>query len=180
MKKDKTIQAKFTARDEMGNEWLSDVFEDVPKIRVEEDGITYEGTPQEYEKSFISYLGVKNQEKLDAQKQENYYYRTLDLIVDFNRHRVTKNEKEIHIDSSCWVILEKLIKNNGCVVKRDTLKQALEENSGHSLLDGYVSVVIGRVRKVLEEDKDTPYIGTDFKMGYHWKAPIVKEKYEIA
>lgn len=105
MKKDKTIQAKFTARDEMGNEWLSDVFEDVPKIRVEEDGITYEGTPQEYEKSFISYLGVKNQEKLDAQKQENYYYRTLDLIVDFNRHRVTKNEKEIHIDSSCWVIL---------------------------------------------------------------------------
>ena len=59
-----------------------------------------------YEKSFISYLGVKNQEKLDAQKQENYYYRTLDLIVDFNRHRVTKNEKEIHIDSSCWVILE--------------------------------------------------------------------------
>ena len=42
MKKDKTIQAKFTARDEMGNEWLSDVFEDGPKIKVEEDGITYE------------------------------------------------------------------------------------------------------------------------------------------
>ena len=90
-----------------------------------------------------------------------------DVVVDLDRHEVTRDGVPIPLTKVEFRLLASLIEAGGRVLSRDQLLDAVYGNDQTEVLDRTVDVHIGRLRDKLGDDADTPrYVATVRGVGY--------------
>ncbi len=104
------------------------------------------------------------EEALGISTDEKYLYNG--LCVEYDRHRVTVNNKEIHLTKNEFKILTLLCRYSGRVLTYDFLIKSVW---GHQALggNGILRVNITNLRKKIEQDSGNPqYLFTENGVGY--------------
>jgi two-component system alkaline phosphatase synthesis response regulator PhoP len=90
-----------------------------------------------------------------------------DLVVDLDRHEVTRHGSPIPLTNVEFRLLTTLIEADGRVLSRDQLLDAVYGQDQSEVLDRTVDVHIGRLRDKLGDDADQPrYVATVRGIGY--------------
>jgi DNA-binding response OmpR family regulator len=90
-----------------------------------------------------------------------------DLIIDLDRHEVTRDGAPIPLTNVEFRLLTTLIGAGGRVLSRDQLLDAVYGQEGVDVLDRTVDVHIGRLRDKLGDDAEQPrYVATVRGIGY--------------
>jgi DNA-binding response OmpR family regulator len=90
-----------------------------------------------------------------------------DLVIDLDRHEVTRDGEPIPLTNVEFRLLTTLIGAGGRVLSRDQLLDAVYGQEGVDVLDRTVDVHIGRLRDKLGDDADLPrYVATVRGIGY--------------
>jgi DNA-binding response OmpR family regulator len=90
-----------------------------------------------------------------------------DLVVDPDRHEVTRDGEPIPLTKVEFRLLVSLIEAGGRVLSRDQLLDAVYGHDQTEVLDRTVDVHIGRLRDKLGDDADHPrYVATVRGVGY--------------
>jgi DNA-binding response OmpR family regulator len=90
-----------------------------------------------------------------------------DLVVDLDRHDVTRDGTPIALTRVEFRLLTTLIEAGGRVLSRDQLLDAVYGQDQSEVLDRTVDVHIGRLRDKLGDDADVPrYVATVRGIGY--------------
>ena len=96
-------------------------------------------------------------------------YAAGDLVVDYERHRVTRGEQEIHLTQIEFKILTALAKNAGRVITYDSLIRQIwgpYADSDNRIL----RVNMAHIRRKIEPDPaQTQYIFTEVGIGYRMR-----------
>ena len=93
--------------------------------------------------------------------------RLADLIIDRDRHEVTRNDVPISLTPVEFRLLTTLIEAGGRVLTRDQLLDAVYGQDQSEVLDRTVDVHVGRLRDKLGDDADRPrYVATVRGVGY--------------
>lgn len=95
-------------------------------------------------------------------------YKFDNIIIDFEKHEVTKDNKRVELTLKEFEVLEILIKNKGRVITRDFL---LDKVWGYEYIGETrtVDVHIRHLRQKIEEDDKSPrYIETIRGVGYRF------------
>lgn len=99
-------------------------------------------------------------------------YSVDNLVVDFERRRVTKSGQEIRLTPTEYEILKYLIKHAGKVVTHRALLQAVWGPEYHTETH-YLRYFVGQMRKKLEDDQARPrYILTEPGVGYRFTGEL--------
>ena len=95
-----------------------------------------------------------------------------DLVVDLDRHEVTRDDVPILLTKVEFQLLASLIEAGGRVLSRDQLLDAVYGNDQTEVLDRTVDVHIGRLRDKLGDDAEHPrYVATVRGVGYRVAPP---------
>jgi DNA-binding response OmpR family regulator len=95
-----------------------------------------------------------------------------DLVVDLDRHEVTRDGTPIPLTRVEFRLLTTLIEAGGRVLSRDQLLDAVYGQDQSGVLDRTVDVHIGRLRDKLGDDADVPsYVATVRGIGYRAARP---------
>ncbi len=95
-----------------------------------------------------------------------------DLVVDLDRHEVTRNGVPIPLTRVEFRLLASLIEAGGRVLSRDQLLDAVYGQDQTEVLDRTVDVHIGRLRDKLGDDAERPrYVATVRGVGYRVAPP---------
>ena len=95
-----------------------------------------------------------------------------DLVVDLDRHEVTRDGRPIPLTRVEFRLLTSLIEAGGRVLTRDQLLDAVYGQDQSDVLDRTVDVHIGRLRDKLGDDADDPrYVATVRGIGYRAAIP---------
>jgi DNA-binding response OmpR family regulator len=95
-----------------------------------------------------------------------------DLVVDLDRHEVTRDGVAIPLTPVEFRLLTALIEAGGRVLTRDHLLDAVYGQDGSEVLDRTVDVHIGRLRDKLGDDAEKPrYVATVRGVGYRTVRP---------
>jgi len=90
-----------------------------------------------------------------------------DLLVDPERHEVTRGGEAIPLTRVEFRLLQTILKADGRVLSRDQLLDAIYGQDQADVLDRTVDVHIGRLRDKLGDDADRPrYVATVRGVGY--------------
>jgi DNA-binding response OmpR family regulator len=90
-----------------------------------------------------------------------------DLVVDLDRHEVTRDGRPIPLTRVEFRLLTSLIEAGGRVLTRDQLLDAVYGQDQSDVLDRTVDVHIGRLRDKLGDDAERPrYVATVRGVGY--------------
>jgi DNA-binding response OmpR family regulator len=90
-----------------------------------------------------------------------------DLVVDLDRHEVTRHGRPIPLTRVEFRLLAALLEAGGRVLSRDQLLDAVYGQDQADVLDRTVDVHIGRLRDKLADDPDRPrYVATVRGIGY--------------
>jgi two-component system, OmpR family, alkaline phosphatase synthesis response regulator PhoP len=90
-----------------------------------------------------------------------------DLVVDLDRHEVTRDGRAIPLTRVEFRLLTSLIEAGGRVLTRDQLLDAVYGQDQSDVLDRTVDVHIGRLRDKLGDDAERPrYVTTVRGVGY--------------
>ena len=93
--------------------------------------------------------------------------RRADLIVDPDRHEVTRDGQTIPLTRVEFRLLLTILEADGRVLSRNQLLDAVYGNDGAEVLDRTVDVHIGRLRDKLGDNADQPrYVATVRGVGY--------------
>ena len=93
--------------------------------------------------------------------------RRADLIVDPDRHEVTRDGQTIQLTRVEFRLLLTILEADGRVLSRNQLLDAVYGNDGAEVLDRTVDVHIGRLRDKLGDNADQPrYVATIRGVGY--------------
>jgi DNA-binding response OmpR family regulator len=95
-----------------------------------------------------------------------------DLVVDLDRHEVTRDGLPIPLTNVEFRLLTTLIEAGGRVLTRDQLLDAVYGHDQTDVLDRTVDVHIGRLRDKLGDDAEHPrYVATVRGVGYRVAPP---------
>ena len=95
-----------------------------------------------------------------------------DVVVDVDRHEVTRDGVPIPLTKVEFRLLASLIEAGGRVLSRDQLLDAVYGNDQTEVLDRTVDVHIGRLRDKLGDDAEHPrYVATVRGVGYRVAPP---------
>ena len=95
-----------------------------------------------------------------------------DLVIDLDRHEVTRDGVPIPLTKVEFRLLTSLIEAGGRVLSRDQLLDAVYGNDQTDVLDRTVDVHIGRLRDKLGDDAEHPrYVTTVRGVGYRVAPP---------
>ena len=95
-----------------------------------------------------------------------------DLVVDLDRHEVTRDGVPIPLTRVEFRLLASLIEAGGRVLSRDQLLDAVYGQDQTEVLDRTVDVHIGRLRDKLGDDAERPrYVATVRGVGYRVAPP---------
>jgi DNA-binding response OmpR family regulator len=95
-----------------------------------------------------------------------------DLVVDLDRHEVTRDGAPIPLTRVEFRLLTSLIEAGGRVLSRDQLLDAVYGQDQTEVLDRTVDVHIGRLRDKLGDDAERPrYVATVRGVGYRVAPP---------
>ncbi|OCA97599.1 response regulator transcription factor [Clostridium beijerinckii] len=101
-------------------------------------------------------------------KEQNVYKSGV-IKIDFNKMEIKKDDKIIKLAPKEYKLLELLVKNNGKVLKRETILEKLWDVNGEFIDSNSLSVTVKRLREKIEEDTKNPqYVITVFGIGYMW------------
>jgi len=90
-----------------------------------------------------------------------------DLVVDVDRHEVTRHGRPIPLTRVEFRLLHTILDADGRVLTRDQLLDAVYGSDQADVLDRTVDVHIGRLRDKLGDDADAPrYVATVRGVGY--------------
>jgi DNA-binding response OmpR family regulator len=93
--------------------------------------------------------------------------RRADLVVDPDRHEVTRDGRPIPLTRVEFRLLLAILDADGRVLSRDQLLDAVYGHDGVDVLDRTVDVHVGRLRDKLGDDADEPrYVSTVRGVGY--------------
>ncbi|MBI3748915.1 MAG: response regulator transcription factor [Chloroflexi bacterium] len=93
--------------------------------------------------------------------------RHADLVVDPDRHEVTRNGRPIPLTRVEFRLLQTILEADGRVLSRDQLLDAIYGHDQADVLDRTVDVHIGRLRDKLGDNADQPrYVATVRGVGY--------------
>lgn len=93
--------------------------------------------------------------------------RRADLVVDADRHEVTRDAAMIALTRVEFRLLLAILDADGRVLSRDQLLDAIYGTDGSDVLDRTVDVHVGRLRDKLGDNADQPrYIATVRGVGY--------------
>ncbi|HEY6013552.1 MAG TPA: response regulator transcription factor [Candidatus Limnocylindrales bacterium] len=93
--------------------------------------------------------------------------RHADLVVDPDRHEVTRDGRPIPLTRVEFRLLQTILEADGRVLSRDQLLDAIYGHDQADVLDRTVDVHIGRLRDKLGDDADQPrYVATVRGVGY--------------
>ena len=94
------------------------------------------------------------------------------MVVDLDRHEVTRDGVSIPLTKVEFRLLASLIEAGGRVLSRDQLLDAVYGNDQTEVLDRTVDVHIGRLRDKLGDDAEHPrYVATVRGVGYRVAPP---------
>jgi DNA-binding response OmpR family regulator len=95
-----------------------------------------------------------------------------DLVVDPDRHEVTRAGKIVPLTRVEFRLLLTILEADGRVLSRDQLLDAVYGHDGADVLDRTVDVHVGRLRDKLGDDADEPrYLSTVRGVGYRAAPP---------
>ena len=95
-----------------------------------------------------------------------------DLVIDVDRHEVTRDGAPIPLTKVEFRLLTSLIEAGGRVLSRDQLLDAVYGQDQTDVLDRTVDVHIGRLRDKLGDDAERPrYVATVRGVGYRIAPP---------
>ncbi|MBR0575558.1 response regulator transcription factor [Proteiniclasticum sp. BAD-10] len=106
-----------------------------------------------------------------SESEETSTYSFADVLIDYDKHQVTKNNEKVELTLKEYELLEILIRNKGKVLKRDML---LDKIWGYEYVGETrtVDVHIRHLRQKLEDDDRNPvYIETVRGIGYRFNDP---------
>jgi two-component system alkaline phosphatase synthesis response regulator PhoP len=90
-----------------------------------------------------------------------------DLVIDLDRHEVTRNGAPIALTRVEFRLLQTIIEADGRVLTRDQLLDAVYGQDQADVLDRTVDVHVGRLRDKLGDDAEHPrYVATVRGVGY--------------
>ena len=93
--------------------------------------------------------------------------RHADLLVDPDRHEVTRDGRAIPLTRVEFRLLQTILEADGRVLSRDQLLDAIYGQDQADVLDRTVDVHVGRLRDKLGDDADRPrYVATVRGIGY--------------
>jgi DNA-binding response OmpR family regulator len=93
--------------------------------------------------------------------------RRADLVVDPDRHEVTRGDRIIPLTRVEFRLLQTILEADGRVLSRDQLLDAVYGHDAAHVLDRTVDVHVGRLRDKLGDDADEPrYVATVRGVGY--------------
>jgi DNA-binding response OmpR family regulator len=93
--------------------------------------------------------------------------RHADLVVDPDRHEVTRDGRPIPLTRVEFRLLQTILEADGRVLSRDQLLDAIYGHDQADVLDRTVDVHVGRLRDKLGDDADQPrYVATVRGVGY--------------
>ena len=98
--------------------------------------------------------------------------RHMDLVLDAERHRVTRAGREVVLTPHEYTLLHALMQNPGRAFTRDALLSRLYPNGEATVIDRVVDVHIGKLRQKIEPDPARPArILTVRGIGYRLSEP---------
>lgn len=106
--------------------------------------------------------------RMGSEVEESTTFAFSDVIVDYDKHQVTKDGKKVDLTLKEYELLDILVKNRGKVMKRDML---LDKIWGYEYVGETrtVDVHIRHLRQKLEDDDKNPiYIETVRGIGYRF------------
>jgi DNA-binding response OmpR family regulator len=90
-----------------------------------------------------------------------------DLVIDLDRHEVTRAGEPIPLTRVEFRLLQTIIEADGRVLTRDQLLDAVYGRDQADVMDRTVDVHIGRLREKLGDDAEAPrYVATVRGIGY--------------
>ena len=90
-----------------------------------------------------------------------------DFIIDLAGHTVNVRGQEMHLTPKEFDVLVHLARHPGKVVQHRTLLSAVW-GADHAEQSEYLRVIVGQLRKKLEQDQDRRYIVTERWIGYRF------------
>lgn len=103
-----------------------------------------------------------------SEAEESTVFSFSDVMIDYDKHQVTKNNQKVELTLKEYELLDILVKNRGKVMKRDVL---LDKIWGYEYVGETrtVDVHIRHLRQKLEDDDKNPvYIETVRGIGYRF------------
>ena len=99
-----------------------------------------------------------------------------DLEIRLHQRRVLKDGKDVHLSRYEYGVLIFLAQHPGTLFSKEQIYEEVWHESSESCLSA-ISNTVGRIRKKIETDKDTPvYIKTISNLGYVFAAEPLDEK----
>src|ERR1700682_1042945 len=93
--------------------------------------------------------------------------------VDLGRSTLSRQGIRIKIQEQPFRILEMLLRQNGEIVKREQLRQALWPKGTHVNFEGSLNAALKKLRAALQDDAENPrFIETVPRQGYRFLAPV--------
>lgn len=91
------------------------------------------------------------------------------LCIDFSQNRVTLKENTVELTRTEYRLLSLLVQNANKIVTRETILDALWDNTGDFVDNNTLSVYIRRLREKIELDPSQPqHLTTVRGFGYRW------------
>ena len=104
--------------------------------------------------------------QMEVEKKARSVIRVGEITIDFSRHRVFRQDKEIFLSIREFNLLKLLATHQGCILKRDEIIDALWDQD-RFIEYGNIDVHICHLRKKLEPDPHKPrHIVTKKGVGY--------------
>ena len=104
-----------------------------------------------------------------SKNDNNNFIKYGDISIDFQKSRVTVDEKILDLTSAEYRLLCLLVRNINNVVSRNTILNELWDGKGNFVDDNTLSVYIRRLREKIEKDPSHPkHLITVRGFGYQW------------
>ena len=97
-------------------------------------------------------------------------YKKGDIVVDFDRYKISRNGVELNISTNEFDIIKILIENKGRVVRRDVIYEKIWDVRGNFVEYNTLTVAMSRIKAKLGTygEKHQQYIETIRNVGYRW------------
>ena len=97
-------------------------------------------------------------------------YKKGDIVVDFDRYKISRNGVELNISTNEFDIIKILIENKGRVVRRDVIYEKIWDIYGNFVEYNTLTVAMSRIKEKLGTygEKHQQYIETIRNVGSRW------------
>ena len=137
------------------------------KIGVLTDGADDYITKPFYTKELLSRISANlRRSKFNA----GNIYKKGDIVVDFDRYKISRQGDELNISTNEFDIVKMLIENKGRVVRRDAIYEKIWDIHGNFVEYNTLTVAMSRIKAKLGTygEKHQQYIETIRNVGYRW------------